>query len=84
MTFTTPKIPLSVAIVAVPNPVTYGSSYTVEGTLSGTGGGNRQVTLQYTPFPYTAPFCPIRQRAHHQASRAGSCSRRWRPPRTRS
>ena len=35
--FTTPKIPLSVAIVAVPNPVTYGSPFTVEGTLSGTG-----------------------------------------------
>ncbi len=54
--FTTPKIPLSVAIVAVPNPVTYGSSFTVEGTLSGTGGGNREVALQSTPFPYTAAF----------------------------
>ena len=35
-TFTTPKIPLSLAIVGVPNPVLYGSPFTVEGTLSGT------------------------------------------------
>ncbi len=57
--FTTPKIPLSVAIVAVPNPVTYGSPFTVEGTLSGTGGGNRNVVLQYNPFPYMAGFAPF-------------------------
>src|SRR5271166_2927811 len=40
LSFSTPKIPLSVAIVAVPNPVVYGQAYTVEGTLSGTGGGD--------------------------------------------
>jgi len=56
LTFKTPKIPLSVAIAAVPNPVTYGSPFTIEGTLSGTGGGNHEVMLQFNPFPFTAPF----------------------------
>jgi hypothetical protein len=56
LTFKTPKIPLSVAIVAVPNPVTYGAPFTVEGTLSGTGSGNRAVMLEYNPFPFTAAF----------------------------
>ena len=56
VSFTTPKIPLSVAIAAVPNPVTYGSPFTVEGTLSGTGGGNRQVALQYRLFPFSGAF----------------------------
>jgi hypothetical protein len=56
VTFTTPKIPLSVAIAAVPDPVTYGSPFTIEGTLSGTGAGNREVMLQAKPFPFTTPF----------------------------
>ncbi|HTQ68885.1 MAG TPA: hypothetical protein VMI13_09370 [Solirubrobacteraceae bacterium] len=54
--FTTPKIPLSVAIVAVPNPVTYGQPFTVEGTLSGTGNGKRELMLQYNPFPFASAF----------------------------
>ncbi len=55
-TFSTPKIPLSVAIVAVPNPVTYGSPFTIEGTLSGTGNAGKTVTLQYNPFPFATAF----------------------------
>jgi hypothetical protein len=54
--FKTPKIPLSVAIVAVPNPVPFGAPFTVEGTLSGTGAANHQIMLQANPFPYTNPF----------------------------
>ena len=65
-TFKTPKIPLSVAIVAVPNPVTYGQPFTVEGTLSGTGGGNAEVMLQYNPFPFTCAVRAVRQPAGHE------------------
>jgi hypothetical protein len=54
--FTTKKMPLSLQISGVPNPVVYGSSFTVEGTLSGTGAAGRQVVLQANPFPYTAGF----------------------------
>jgi hypothetical protein len=57
--FTTAKIPLSVAIVGVPNPVPYGSPFVVEGTLSGTGSGNHVVTLQANPFPYLGGFQPV-------------------------
>lgn len=55
-TFTTPKIPLSIAIVGVPNPVIFGNPFTVEGTLSGTGAASREVVLQANPFPYLAGF----------------------------
>ena len=55
-TFKTTTVPLSLSISASPNPVQFGSSFVLSGTLSGTGNGNRQVVLQATPFPYTAPF----------------------------
>lgn len=55
-TFTTPKIPLSLAIVGVPNPVLFGSPFTVEGTLSGTDGPNHLIQLQANPFPYLGGF----------------------------
>ncbi len=55
-TFTTTKIPLSVGITAVPNPAVFGAGLTVEGTVSGTGAGNREVILQANPYPFTAGF----------------------------
>jgi hypothetical protein len=55
-TFTTPKIPLSVAIAGVPNPVTFGNALLVEGTLSGTGAANQQIMLQANPYPYLSGF----------------------------
>jgi hypothetical protein len=55
-TFTTVKIPLSVAIVGVPNPVLFGSPFLVEGTLSGTGSANHAVELQANTFPYLGGF----------------------------
>jgi hypothetical protein len=55
-TFTTLKVPLSVAIVGVPNPVIFGDPFVVEGTLSGTGSANHEVELQANPFPYLSGF----------------------------
>ncbi|HEX2016836.1 MAG TPA: hypothetical protein VGN69_09085 [Solirubrobacteraceae bacterium] len=52
----TAKIPLSLAIVAYPNPVAFRSATTIAGTLSGTGNGNRAVQLQANAFPYTGGF----------------------------
>jgi hypothetical protein len=57
--FTTPPIPLSLAIVGVPNPVVFGDSFLVEGTLSGTGAANHEVQLQASPFPYVGGFLPV-------------------------
>jgi hypothetical protein len=54
--FTTAKIPLALAVTAVPNPVPFGGSVTVEGALSGTGNANAVVQLQQSQFPYTAGF----------------------------
>jgi hypothetical protein len=58
-TFTTTAVPLSLQILAAPNPVPFGGSATVQGTLSGTGNGNRAVVLQANPFPYTQGFANL-------------------------
>jgi hypothetical protein len=55
-TFKTAKIPLSVQLVATPNPVVFGNPFYVEGTLSGTGAANHAIALQVNPFPYLGGF----------------------------
>jgi hypothetical protein len=57
--FTTAKVPLSLQILATPNPVPFGGTATVQGTLSGTGNAGRPVVLQANPFPYTQGFLGI-------------------------
>jgi hypothetical protein len=58
-TFLTKKVPLSLAILASPDPVVWGGAITVQGTLSGTGNGNREVVLQANGFPFAAGFVNI-------------------------
>jgi hypothetical protein len=58
-TFTTAKVPLSLQILAAPNPVQFGGAITVQGTLSGTENAGRAVVLQSNPFPYTAGFSNV-------------------------
>jgi hypothetical protein len=55
-TFTTKKIPLSLAISAAPDPVVFGSALRLSGTLSGTGSAGAEVVLQTNPFPYAQGF----------------------------
>jgi hypothetical protein len=55
-TFLTTKIPLSLQIIAAPDPVLYGGTIDVQGTLSGTENANREVVLQANEFPFTAGF----------------------------
>ncbi len=55
-TFTTTKVPLSLQILAAPDPVLFGGIVTVQGTLSGTENANREVVLQANAFPFTAGF----------------------------
>lgn len=50
------KVPLSLQIFAAPSPVLYGGPLTVQGTLSGTGNGEREVVLQADTFPFSAGF----------------------------
>jgi hypothetical protein len=52
----TGPVPLSLAIDGTPNPVVFGSSFLVEGTLSGTGAAGHPVALQANPFPYLGGF----------------------------
>jgi hypothetical protein len=55
-TFLTTKVPLSLQILASPNPVLFGGTVTVQGTLSGTENANRAVVLQADQFPFTVGF----------------------------
>jgi hypothetical protein len=55
-TFTTPKVPLSLQIAGVPNPVSFSEPFLVEGSLSGTGSANHAIVLQANLFPYTGGF----------------------------
>lgn len=55
-TFKTPKMPLSLQIAASPNPVPFGDTFTLGGTLFGTGHAGRVVALQTNPFPYLQGF----------------------------
>ena len=52
----TTKVPLSLAIAVTPSPVLFGGTVTVQGTLSGTENGNREVVLQANTFPFAAGF----------------------------
>jgi hypothetical protein len=58
-TLKTEKVPLSLAILAAPNPVPFGGSVTIQGTLSGTGNASRSVVLQENAFPFTAGYQSI-------------------------
>jgi hypothetical protein len=57
--FTTKKVPLSLAILAAPNPVEFGGTAFIAGALSGTGSGGAQVVLQANPFPYLQGFANV-------------------------
>jgi hypothetical protein len=54
--FKTPKIPLSLQIAGAPNPVPFGDTFLVQGTLFGTGNAGRVAALQANPFPYLQGF----------------------------
>jgi hypothetical protein len=58
-TFQTTKVPLSLAILASPNPVVFGGPFVIQGTLSGTNNGGRRVVLQGSGFPFTGGFVNI-------------------------
>jgi hypothetical protein len=55
----TTAVPLSLAILVSPNPALYGSTATIQGTLSGTHNTGRTVVLQQKSFPYTAEFADV-------------------------
>jgi hypothetical protein len=55
----TTKVPLSLQILTSPNPVSFGGTVTVQGTLSGTGNAGRTVVLQANAFPFTAAFVSV-------------------------
>jgi hypothetical protein len=57
--FKTTKIPLSLSILSFPNPVVFGGTVTIQGTLSGTENVSRKVVLEARSWPFTASFAPL-------------------------
>jgi hypothetical protein len=61
-TFTTPKepppppTPPSISLAGPNVPIVYGQPAAFSGQVTGTGTAGAKVTLQSTPFPFTAPF----------------------------
>jgi hypothetical protein len=55
-TLLTTRVPLSLAILASPNPVLFGDTVTVQGALSGTFNANRVVVLQADALPGNLGF----------------------------
>jgi len=51
--FTTTSIPLSFQLSALSSPLSAGSSFVIEGTLSGSNSAGREVELQMNQFPYS-------------------------------
>ena len=61
MTFTTGSSPYTlpangITIAAAPNPVTFGRSTVVSGTVTGPNNAGVSVDLEQQPAPFTAPF----------------------------
>jgi hypothetical protein len=55
--FLTAVVPLSVVITPpTPTSATFGSSFVLSGSVSGTDSANAEVQLQANPWPYTAGF----------------------------
>ncbi len=54
--FKTPKVPMSLQITGSPSPVPFGDTFSLGGTLFGTGNAGRVVALQANPFPYLQGF----------------------------
>jgi hypothetical protein len=58
-TLLTAKVPLSLQILSAPDPVGFGGAAVLQGTLSGTENGNREVVLQEMLFPWTVGFADV-------------------------
>jgi hypothetical protein len=58
-TLLTTKVPLSLQLAAAPDPVPFGGTTVLQGTLSGTQNGNREVVLQQSTFPAFAGFANL-------------------------
>ncbi len=58
-TFVTKRIPLKFVIVRASQSTTFGSPFSLTGTLSGAGGAGHQVMLQASTFPYLTGFSDL-------------------------
>jgi hypothetical protein len=58
-TFLTKRIPLKFVIVGASKSTTFGSPFSLTGTLSGAGGAGHQVMLQASTFPYLTGFSDL-------------------------
>jgi hypothetical protein len=55
-TFKTKPQPLGLSLNPFANPLAFNTTTTLNGQLSGTGNGGKQLLLQYNAYPYSAGF----------------------------
>jgi hypothetical protein len=55
-TFRTERLPLSLSIRPTHNPVVFGNSFVLTGTLVGSRNAGRRVVLRVNPYPYVRGF----------------------------
>jgi len=55
-TFRTPAAALALTLVATPNPVPFGSIFSITGIATGAGAAGRPVQIQRRPFPFAGAF----------------------------
>jgi hypothetical protein len=55
-TFKTKPQPLGLSLNPLANPLRFNTTTSLNGQLSGTGNGGKQVVLQYNAYPYSAGF----------------------------
>jgi hypothetical protein len=58
-TFLTKRIPLKFVIVKASKATTFGSPFSLAGTLTGAGGDGHQVILEASTFPYLTGFSDV-------------------------
>jgi hypothetical protein len=69
----------AVTIRSRPGTVTYGNATTISGSVTGANNAGAKVTLESSPFPYTAPFKPTGLTATTTTTTTGGYSFSVRP-----
>lgn len=64
----TQTVKLKFKIAKSPAPTVFGGTYVLSGTLTGSGAGNRAISLQSSPYPFLEAFTTVPLAGHTDAA----------------